>query len=372
MRLTDLSVRKLKAPSVGQKTYFDDALKGFGVRVSQGGAKSFIVMYGKRRRLKTLGRYPDMALTDARIAAKRLQGDVALVRSGSEGNLPATDFDRAVERFLADSRTRNKSSTTAEYERLLRRHFSFEKKLSEVSRIDIVDALDTLHHSRSVREHAFVAIRTLMNWCVRHGLIDTSPVPQFRLSSVARARVLTDDELRTVWHRAEEYGYPYGSIVQLLILTGQRRGEIAGLRRSWIDGTEIVFPHGFTKNKREHRIPVGSLTAKIIRSLPEGSDLLFPARGADQRSFNGWSKSKREFDRPIDVPEYTLHDLRRTYSSNLARLGVPIHVTERLLNHVSGTVSGVAAVYNRYTYADEMRAAVERHESLIERWIFGR
>jgi integrase len=98
---------------------------------------------------------------------------------------------------------------------------------------------------------------------------------------------------KLVWRRAEEVGYPYGTIVQLLILTGQRRGEIAALRASWIDDESITFPARITKNGREHRIPLGSLTKEIIESVPGEDDLLFPARGKTDTAFSGWSKAKR-------------------------------------------------------------------------------
>jgi integrase len=163
-------------------------------------------------------------------------------------------------------------------------------------------------------------------------------------------------------------GYPYGTIVKLLILTGQRRGEIAGLRRSWITDDAITFPQGFTKNRREHRIPISPLTEEIIARIPGVTDLLFPARGTEKKvlPFNGWSKSKTEFDAPLGIPEWTLHDLRRTYSSNLAKLGVPIHVTERLLNHVTGIISGIAAVYNRHSYWEEMRGLQAPQKSICD------
>jgi integrase len=166
-------------------------------------------------------------------------------------------------------------------------------------------------------------------------------------------------------------GYPYGSIIQLLILTGQRRGEIASLRRSWIEGDLIATPTGFTKHKREHRLPLSPMAQQVIGDPPEQDDLLFPARGVEARPFNGWGKSKERFDKTLQVSPYTLHDLRRTFSSNLARNGTPIHVTEKLLNHVSGTLSGVAAVYNRYSYLTEMRDAVRQHDAFLEALITG-
>ena len=361
MRLTDLLIKRLKAPDTGQKTHFDDALRGFGVRVSQGGSKSFVVMYGKKRQLKTLGRYPDLSLSEARKEAKRVQGEVLSLPMGFD-TIAKLTFEEARDRFLNDSKSRTKQKTYSEYERILRKHFEFEMQLADVSRQDIMEAISVLSDKRSVEQHAFVAIRTMMNWCVRHGLLIASPVPPLRFKMESRTRILTDEELRVVWKRAEEVGYPYGSIVQLLIRTGQRRGEIAGLRHSWIEGEEVVFPKGFTKNKREHRIPMGAMTKQLVEQLPGETDLLFPSRYNDETPFNGWSKAKRDFNEPLDVSPYTLHDLRRTYSSNLARIGVPIHVTEKLLNHASGTVSGVAAVYNRHTYADEMCDAVEQYE----------
>lgn len=364
MKLTDLQIRKTGSPKRGQKTHFDDALPGFGLRVSQGGAKSFVVVYGKERRLKTLGRYPALGLADARKAAKKLLGDIATLDPDTP-HAPRVSFDGACERFLADCAIRNKPSTVAEYRRLLRRHFDIDKALGDVNRADIMRRVEAIKGAPAERHHAFVAIRTMMNWCHKHGLIDASPVPRLSFETTTRARVLSDDELRTVWQRAEAIGHPYGTIVQLLILTGQRRGEIAALRRSWITGDELCFPVGFTKNKREHRIPIGKVAKAIIDAIPDTGDLLFPARGHTDRPFNGWSKSKRTFDKPLTIAPYTIHDLRRTFSSTMARIGTPIHVTERLLNHISGSVSGVAAVYNRYSYIAEMREATISYENFL-------
>lgn len=365
MGLTDLLIRRLKAPQKGQKTYFDDSMPGFGVRVSQGGTKSFVLKYGKDRKLITLGRYPALPLAQARKEAKRMQGKLLSAPLPS-GTLPTVSFAEAVEDFIEDSRKRTKASTHVEYERLLKRHFSFNKPLAEITRHDVMRAVSALSHKPSIEQHAYVALRTMMNWCVRTGLLEHSPVPPLRFATRSRSRILSDDELHAVWHRAEDVGYPYGTIVQLLILTGQRRGEIAGLRRSWIDGDTITFPEGFTKNKREHRIPIGPLTKQLLDGIPGDTDLFFPSRHTDETPFNGWSKAKRGFDAPIDVSDYTLHDLRRTYSSTMAGLGVPIHVTERLLNHMSGTISGIGAVYNRHSYIGEMRQATTLYQAHIK------
>ena len=227
--------------------------------------------------------------------------------------------------------------------------------------------ISSLSGTPSEQSHAYVAIRTMMNWCVRHGLIEQSVVPTLKHSSTPRNRILNEDELRTVYQNALEFPYPFGPIVQLAIMTGQRRSEIASLRRSWIDEDMIIFPEGFTKNKREHRLPLSQTACSVIGKIPNTGDLLFPARGNLERPFNGWGKCKQRFDETlINVEPYTLHDLRRTFSSNMAMLGTPIHVTEKLLNHVSGTISGVAAVYNRHSYMDEMRTAVTAYDEYLE------
>jgi integrase len=313
MRLTDISIRGLKAPLSGQKTHFDESLRGFGLRVSQGGTKTFVVLLGKDRVRKTIGRYPDVSLADARKLAKRLLANAPienLVRRA------AVNFTDAKERFLVHVDAHNKRSTANEYRRLLNRHFRLDKPLSELTRQDVMRSVERLQAAPSEARHAFVAMRTMMNWCVRHGLIETSPVPRLSFATATRSRVLTDDELRKVWQRAIQVGFPYGRIIQLLILTGQRRGEVAALRRSWIESEEIVFPTGFTKNKREHRLPIGPTARATVASIDGEGDLLFPARGQTDRPFNGWSKCKRIFDHPLGIAPYTLHDLRRTFSSN--------------------------------------------------------
>ncbi|WP_417729533.1 tyrosine-type recombinase/integrase [Roseovarius sp.] len=365
MSLTDLQIKRLKAPENGQKTYYDPGLPGFGVRVSQGGSKTFVVLCGRDRRRRSLGRYPELSLSDARILAKRAQADFALDEVTPSQDLPAISFDVARERFLADTETRTKTRTIDEYRRLLYRHFHFDCALSELTRDQVAAPIEALKATPSEQKHAFVAIRTMMNWCVKRGFLHVSPVPAFTFRSKPRERVLSDPELAAVWHRAEAYGWLFGRIVQLLILTGQRRGEIVGLRSGWIEEQMIHYPAEFVKNQRAHTIPLGDWSMQIIETLPESADLLFPSCLDDSKPYNGFSKSKAAFDRELDIAPYTLHDLRRTFSSTMARLGTPLHVTEKMLNHVSGTISGVAAVYNRHAYIDEMRQGYAAYEAYL-------
>lgn len=147
-----------------------------------------------------------------------------------------------------------------------------------------------------------------------------------------------------------------------------RRNEVASIEWEWIDQNDrlITLPFTLTKNKRTHAQPYGSLVAEVLDRIPHVSKCIIPSRSEKGTVFNGWGKSKARLDAELEhVDPFTLHDLRRTFATIHAKIGTPIHVTEKLLNHVSGTISGVAAVYNRHSYLDEMRDAIERYDDYL-------
>ncbi len=373
LQLTDLALKALNPPPNGQETYWDSKLSGFGCRVSQGGQKTFIVMYGPReaRRRKVVGKYPVTSLKDARDEAKKLLAGLALgvVEDPPKQSVLFTD---ARTEFLELSKERNRPRTYRDYNRLLNRHFKFKgKRLNEITRLDLQKALSRLHKTPSEYKHAYVAIRIFFNWAYREELIDQNPADRLqkpkRLPS--RERVLDERELLQVFSRASEEGWPYGAIVALCILTGQRRGEIAMLEWKWIDLDEqtITWPGAHVKNGRTHTVPFGDLTKALLEALPQFDQYVFPGSTESSKTFNGWGKCKKRFDDQLEnVAHYTLHDLRRSFSTTHAKIGTPIHITEKLLNHVSGSFSGVAAIYNRYSYLDEMREAVINYETYLE------
>lgn len=367
LRLTDMAIKKLPHPDQGQVTCWDELTPGFGLRCSTK-SKSFVVMYGERRQLRTIGRYPNMSLSDARAEAKRF---FVQHQDGAHGDIrPVISFEDAKDRFLEDCRNRNKPRTVADYTRHLDKHFQFAGNLEDVSRQQVMKVVSGLSNTPSEQSHAYVAIRTMMNWCVRHGLVEQSVVPQIKQGSTARNRVLSNSELRKVFLRSQETPFPFGPIMQLLILTGQRRSEVGSLRRTWISDDYVVFPAGFTKNKREHRFPLSGRSQEIIEGLPDTGDLLFPAATNNEKTFSGWAWHKARFDEGLDdVAPYTLHDLRRTFATVHAKIGTPIHITEKLLNHVTGSISGVAAVYNQHTYAEEIREAMAQFDEYIAKLI---
>jgi integrase len=368
--LTDISVKNLPAPTSGQVTHWDESLSSFGVRVSQGGTKTFVVVHGVERRRFTIGRYPVISLKQARDKAKELQAGLTL---GLVEKRPSPAYVDALKLFLEACTSKNRKRTVDDYRRLLSRHFAFgQKRLSDITRADIQARLDKLKHLPGEQRHALVTLKVFFNWVVREEYVSQSPIATMRspTGQVARERVLTVDELAEVYQKAIAHPWPFGPIVQLLVLTGQRRSEIAALRWSWMNRGErlITWPADFTKNRRTHTLPYGDMVASIIDNLPlrKGKDFVFPGRTEKSQHFNGWGKCKAQFDtKLVGVDPYVLHDLRRTYSSTMAQLGTPIHVTEKLLNHVSGTISGVAAIYNRHSYLAEMRAAVSDYDNYL-------
>jgi integrase len=186
----------------------------------------------------------------------------------------------------------------------------------------------------------------------------------------SRDRVLSDEELKRVWEAAGEIGWPFGPIIRLLILTGARREEIGGLRWSEIKGDRIELSGDRTKNGKPHIIPLSAPAITIIEGLHHvhGSKFVFTVTG--ETPVSGFSKVADRFESMLALPDWRLHDLRRTVATGLQRLGVRLEVTESVLGHTSGSRAGIVGIYQRHTWSDEKRAALDawaRHvESLVE------
>jgi integrase len=366
--LTDLAIRSFPVPTSGQKAYFDDAVPGFGVRVSQGGTRSFFLFTGKahNRRRHSIGRVGIITLAQARAEAKRLLAEQTLGLSKPK----SITFSAALEIFEQQKYPELKPRTVYDYKATFRRHFSKklgDVRLADISFEDVTAITDKLVRVPSEQRHALVVGNTFFRWCVRRRFLKHSPLDGVDVPKPSsRKRVLSDDELVAVYRAAEAMPGPFGPIVQLLILTGQRRGEIASLHSSWLNLTDRSFtlPEGFAKNHRVHTVPLGPMALDIIGTI-QREGLLFPARGGHDRPFCGFSKSKETLDEGLeDVAPFTLHDLRRTFSTGLARLGVAPHIKEALLNHAAAK-SEVEAIYDHYRYEPEKRDAIEKWESHV-------
>lgn len=328
LRLTDITLRQLPYTENGQRRVWDEVLPGFGVTVGKH-TKTFMVMRGKRRELVTLGRYPQKSLREARDEAKRLLAHI-------EPEKPSQRLTAALRAYLEDITGKVRPKTLKEY----RRH------LDRAPDIPLAD----LKTVKLDSPHAVTAWKAFGNWCVDRELLDRNPFARQRARFTRRERVLSTDELRALW----QYDHPpFSDIVKLLILTGQRRGEIAALRPEWIAEDLVTIPADVCKNGHAHTFPVGPLTESYLTRAPF--------------TFNGWSKAKARIDKATGVTGWTLHDIRRTFATVHASLGTPVVVTEKLLNHISGSTSGIVGIYQRHQYLDEMRAAVLRYEAHIEK-----
>lgn len=376
--LTDVLLRKMRAPEQAQIDIWDRSIPGFGVRCTRAGTKTFVLVYrtrGKKWRRTSLGRYPTVTLAEARkradaavreiSAGRDPQADRGTTRSAAPGS-----FSAAVEAFVADyCKQQNRISTAAETERILEAVFVpvWEKhSIHDIAKSDVIDVLKGIMErgKPSAARHAFATVRKFFNWCVEQEIIEVSPCLTIKPPAKAgsRDRVLNDKELVTIWEASTSEGYPFGPIVQLLALTAQRRGEVVGMK--WqeleLDVSEPnwTIPATRTKNNRRHVVPLTPAAVAILKALPRlASEFVFPARAKPEQAYSGYSKGKRAVNATAQLHDWTLHDLRRTAATGMARAGVAPHVVERILNHVSGTFKGVAGVYNRFGYLPEMRQA---------------
>ena len=216
---------------------------------------------------------------------------------------------------------------------------------------------------------AFWYMRAFFNWCRKEDVIAVSPCDGLENPAPIknRERVVSDAELAAIWTGCDSIGYPFGAIVKLLILTGQRRTEVAAMRWSELDVETATWllPGARAKNNEPSVVPLSTLAVAVLKSIPRLNDtFVFPARGNDESHFSGYAKGKKALDGKIDIDgktleNWTLHDLRRTLATNLGERQVPPHVIEHILNHSAGSMSGVSKIYNRYAYGKEKREALE-------------
>ncbi len=383
LRFNDVKLRSLKPPASGQTDFWDASLKGFGCRVSQGGTKTFVLKHENRR--ITLGRFPVISLQDARIEAKRLLAEFTLGRLRPQ-SLP---YSQAVKLFLADKEKTVRPRTLADYKRMLAVHFPFKGQLTDVTHAHIAQRLERLKRTPSEHNHARTVATIFFNWCMKRRYVTHNPVVGISpYDRKRRARVLSDEELKSIWRACEQSRAPdqviqpaplekaetpllpahFPLIVQLLILCGQRRTETASIQRSWINLRDnlLTIPSDAAKNGNEHCFPLGALSASLLSAAMRStnSNSLFPARAPTEKPFCGWGKAKAALDRLSGVTGWTLHDIRRTFRSNLGKLGVAPHIAERLVNHISAR-SDMERTYDIWTYLPEMRDAIAKWEAYL-------
>lgn len=350
-------------PCLGKRYEIRDTLlPGFMLRVSKSGRMIWYLVtrvHGRQRRIK-IGSYPILSLVVARDKARSILRDKELKRLvDKDGTLTVKrkpTLPEIIPEFIKlYAKPRNRAWREAQ---ALLGKFSVlgNRPIDEIKRPDIVAVLDTIVAKGTPyrANRALAAIKKLFSWCVDRGVLDFNPLAGLKPPSkeTARDRVLTDKELAACWQEADIEDFPFGPFFKLFILTGQRRGEVAGMQWSEIDFERAVWTISAkrAKNASQHTVPLAPVAIEIPKSVPRflKSDLVFTTNG--KREISGFGRLKRRMDRAIGSGDWRVHDIRRTVATNMAMMGIAPHVIEAVLNHKTGIVSGVAAVYNRHAY----------------------
>jgi integrase len=377
MKLTLKSISDARLPAgKSDHVYYDDDIAGFGLRLREGGTRTWIYRYrlGKKQRSITLGNAKAVPLALARANAGQLEAKVRL------GGDPAADKETArletnnivgplIDQYLDARKLEWRPNSLREFKRHL---LVYAKPLhglpiGTLSQRTVADLLnDTAKASGAVAANRLRAtLAAFLSWTIRLGVelpkgnvvSNTQPFQE-----KSRDRVLNDAEVRIIWQACDDTDH--GSIVKLLLLTGQRAAEIGGLRWDEVFGDRIVLPGERTKNKRPHVVPLSAPAQAILnRRRIVGRALVFGRD--DSHGFRGWGVSKQRLDQRIakagaPLPPWVVHDLRRTAVTGMYGLGIQPHIVEAVVNHVSGHRAGVAGVYNRAAYAEEKREALNR------------
>ncbi len=324
---------------------------------------------GSRLRKYTIGPYGRITLPMARaqaqkIFAARLDGrDPAEEKKQYRRRLIVDGIGDLVDAFIQDHVSQ--LGTSRRIANLLRRdvlaHWG-SKSIHEIRKRDVSDLLRLIAQRNAHASHRLLkTLKTFFRWCIGRAVIESSPAEGLSSSyrEDSRDRVLTDQELAAIIVAAREMPAPYGGLVEFLVLTGQRREEVAQLRWDELDeqARTWTIPGSRTKNKKAHIVHLSEPAWKVI---PKSSGGEFVFATASGKHFQGFGHAKPELDNQSGVTRWRLHDLRRTIVSGMARLGVPPHVADKILNHQAGTISGVAAVYQRHDFLAERKEALDR------------
>jgi integrase len=424
VKLTAAKIRTL-ATEQNDELFLDETLHGFAVRVRATGAKTFAYYYkrgGKTRRCKigtVSANVTDVEVATARKTAKTLAAQVQLggdpaVERQQKIDQAADTFGKLVEKYLEFQKTQVRESTLTEIKRHLEKHAKplHKSPLYAVDLKAIADRLNVIakNNGEIAANRVRANMSAMFSWAMGEGHAKLNPVaPTNKRKETARDRVLTDDEVRTIWNAAG--ADHFGVIVKVLLLTAQRRTEIAALRWDEMDFDKriITLPTERTKNGERHTIPMSDTVHDLLKGLErkDGRPFVF---GYRDNPFSGFSKSKRDLDRKaldglrklgeergdqamlayvekikslmariaeakddekkslsreLNAIWWTLHDLRRTADTGMNEIDIRSEVVEAILNHKSGHKAGVAGIYNHAKYASHKVDALTRWDDHI-------
>lgn len=416
-----ISKRTVDAAQPGDRDIFfwDQEVKGFGLKVTPTGGKIYVLQYRIARpgetantpaRRYTIGKHGNFTPEQARSRAKEL---TLLVASGidpreKEANELAEKnaakqaaaeqsrletelaFNRMADLWLDhyENEKGRRPSSISQASLVVRNHLKpalGSTPLPHIGRTQLQPIIDAIPaKQKAMRRTVFAYASILFGWAMTRGYILINPLLSMAKPDApkARDRVLTDAELGEIWSATEALTAPWGQLYRLLLLTGQRKSEVAGMQWDELDQTAALWtiPASRAKNEKVHLVPLSPLVVAELDAL--GGGTTWPKSGyvlttKGRTSISGFSKAKRALDNIITVSRggeaitpWRIHDIRRTVATGLQRLGVRFEVTEAVLNHVSGAKGGVAGVYQRHDWKDEKRAALDawarRFEELVQ------
>ncbi len=418
IRISKASVDAAMPLASGDVIFWDDRIAGFGLKVTQVGLRVYIYRYRLAKpghasktapRKYTIGRHGDLTPEQARKRALELAAMVAQgvdprqqdldAMAAREASVRRVEEQGRVERDLAFSRIANlwlehyqndmrrRPSSVAMANLVVNRYLIpalGDTPMPHIGRIQLQPVIDSIpSHKRGIRRAVFSYSSVLWGWAMRRGYIDANPILSMEkpTAPAARERVLNDDELRRVY-QASEISHPiWAAFFKLLVLTGQRRSEVAGIMWEELDRATATWtiPASRAKNAKAHLVPLAPAAVWLLDAQAGGNE--WPQRGyilttTGRTPVSGISKAKAALDAAISsegrqLDPWRLHDIRRTVATGLQRLGVRFEVTEAVLNHVSGSKGGVAGVYQRHDWADEKRTALEAWAGHVDRLMTG-
>jgi integrase len=373
MKLTQSIVNALELPAgKSEHTVWDDAITGLGIRLrGDTGTWFFRYRFGPQHRRMTLGATAALSANEARKLAADLYAKVAAGQdpSGDRREQHARSGETIgalLDPYLAFKAKELRPRSLYE----ITRHLRVNAKALHPIHIAKLDrrGISTCRTAIAVKRGEVTANRTMASlsafatWCMQEGLIESNPVLKTaKYIEKTRERTLSNAELKAVW-ASTATGTHYDAIIRLLMLTGCRAAEIAGLRWDELVDDTIVIPPARAKNGRQHVVALAPPAQAILTALPRDDVFVFGYRQGSP--FSGWSKSKRALDQRIAASgfefesRWTGHDLRRTFATRLSDAGIQPHIVDELLNHVSGHKHGVRAIYNRSHYLNERRDAL--------------
>ena len=403
MKLTAQTVDKLQ-PSDRRQEIPDDLCTGLYLVVQASGKKGWQIRYrhGGTHRRMTLGAYPVLSLAVARARARETLAAATVGRDPAEevraAKAPKVADDRDNVRVLFGQFAKRHLSTLKSG-KTVQQQFDLhilprwgDRDIKTITKRDVVDLLDDLIDAGKAttanRIRAYLS--KFFGWCAGRDVIEVPPTLNVKAPAKekSRERVLSDDEIRWLWQACEATAFPWGPLGRVLLLTGQRLNEAAQMTDAEISGQGWHMASSRTKNGRAHDVPLSEAVRGVLDGIERVTDekgrvrYIFTTTGSTPIS--GFGKgtqhlrdamqqaAEKERGEPVEIPHWTFHDLRRTCATGMARLGIPVRVTEAVLNHVSGTGGGIVAVYQRHDYADEKRQALEAWARFVAELVEGK